>query len=125
MKPHDVRIGNSVLDKDGNIKTVFAVLSNGLVFDSNQYIGTPIEWCNPIPLTEEWLHKFGAISSFTSDPQERSASKRFVFGEIEIHMYNEDLEEFMFETHFIKTVHQFQNLYFSLKQEELTIKNEH
>src|SRR6478609_2812239 len=59
IQANELRIRNNVFDKDGNKKTVFAVLNNGVVFDSNQYIGTPIEWIKSIPLTEEWLIKFG------------------------------------------------------------------
>jgi hypothetical protein len=123
MKPHDVRIGNSVLDKDGNIKTVFAILSNGLVFDFNQYIGTPIEWCNPMPLTEEWLIKVGFIKLDSE-------------GYFYIHEYNmgfkvsEDLKMVAWNNlHLdgvkIEYLHQLQNLFYAITNEELTIKNEH
>lgn len=80
----------------------------------------------PIPLTEGWLRKFNAESYFTSDPQETQSSKAFKFGDIKIHMCNEDVEEFMFESFEfvkIKTVHQLQNLYFALTGEELTYEN--
>lgn len=120
MDAKELRIGNYVFrQSDKMIVNRTSVYQIEVVTKQTQHK------YDPIPLTEEWLYKFGGISSFTSDPQERQASKKFVFGEIEIHMYNEDLEEFMFETHFIKTVHQFQNLYFLLIGKDLNVKNEH
>lgn len=79
---------------------------------------------DPIMLTEKWLYKFGASSHFTSDPQERQASKAFMLENVKIHMCNEDVQEFMFESFElfeIKTVHQLQNLYFALTGKELTL----
>lgn len=121
MDAKELRIGNSVLDKYGNIKTVFAVLSNGLVFDSNQYIGTPIEWCKPIPLTEEWLEKFGFEKNGLYDYSLPDMSFLVYWDKANrIYLCSRCGEKIP-----LKYVHKLQNLYFVVKEEELTIKNEH
>lgn len=117
MEPKELRIGNLIFDKDGNVKTVFAVLNNGIVFESNQYIGTPNEWCNPISLTEEWLIKFGFKET-------DYAGGCYYLGSLQI-----DLSDFecAFKTNWldckVQYVHKLQNLYFALANEELTLES--
>lgn len=48
----------------------------------------------PIPLTEEWLNKFGFDSGFSSDPQEPNASKVHRIKGIEIHQIEEIEQRF-------------------------------
>lgn len=125
LKSNELRIGNLFMDKySKQTFPVLEILRNGnVVFD---FETDKIWQAQEIILTEKWLRKFGAESYFTSDPQERQASKAFKFGDIIIHMCNEDVEEFMFESFEfikIKTVHELQNLYFYLTQQELFIKN--
>lgn len=79
----------------------------------------------PIPLTEEWLLKLGFI------PTDLSIKRSF-----DVTTYNNRWHGVFLEYHFagwymttphivkeIKWVHQIQNLYFSVTQEELTIKD--
>ena len=80
-----------------------------------------LEWCpikslelNPIPLTEEWLSKFGfkKIGSFY-----RIKDSRFV--EVLIHDDGIDVCNHSIYLLHIKYVHQLQNLYFALTGEKL------
>ena len=79
----------------------------------------------PIPLTEEWLLKFGwgADSDFDNTYINNVGLKN------EVMFYDTDNKVFLIETErdtielsHIKHVHQLQNLYFALTGEELTIK---
>jgi len=58
IQVNELRIGNLVFDKNGSSFKINGVLE-GSVFKKDAYIGTPIDWIKPIPLTEEWLLKFG------------------------------------------------------------------
>lgn len=80
----------------------------------------------PIPLTEEWLLKFG----FDTHPSKHE-NRAFRKGKLEIvlsgnYMYPNGRTYYnswcIIESQ-PKTVHQIQNLYFALTGEELTIKN--
>jgi hypothetical protein len=77
-----------------------------------------IEVFQPIPLTEEWLFKFGF---------RKYSSTQFDKGNFwTIANHNETKHFGMWCNHleiYIKYVHQLQNLYFALTGEELTINN--
>jgi hypothetical protein len=70
----------------------------------------------PIPLTEEWLIKFGFYNSETF---KNSFIKKGVDIYIQDTAFWYDLVNDSIE---IKSVHQLQNLYFALTNEELTMK---
>ena len=79
-----------------------------------EYYETEMFKILPIPLTEEWLIKFG----FVKDKLEVGL---YHFNDLEIFLPN----YFTWKTQFInniKHVHQLQNLYFALTNEELAIK---
>jgi hypothetical protein len=76
----------------------------------------------PIPLTPEWLEKFG----FKKEPDTDIYSIP-TYSHSDLIMRNESYEEWHFiyndkRLRVIKFVHQLQNLYFALTGEELTIK---
>lgn len=77
----------------------------------------------PIPLTEEWLLKFG----FTLMPESEYTLNTYEFDEFQLWNKNGDFSEMKYLTNresiVVKSVHQLQNLYFALKGEELTIKD--
>ena len=110
MKENELRIGNLVRGFDGEVFTwslnsFFMLKDSGV--DLNEYLK------EPIPLTEEWLVKFG----FKTDNNvefycESGYDWALNFGELEFRALNI----------VIKNVHQLQNLYFTLTGEELTIK---
>ena len=90
--------------------------------DDGVFVGNDF---NPIPLTEEWLLKFGF--DFIDDGWASiKTKKRFINLEISLKgkrtiLYNKRTIEFIDVVH-IKYIHQLQNLYFALTGMELTIK---
>lgn len=131
MKPSylDLKINNIVYNLASGSKEICkveAISKIGVKYNSESRDGN-CGWDNLelIKLTEKWLEDFGANIYFTSDPQERQASKAFEFDNLKIHMCNEDVEEFIFEaSEFIKIeyVSQLQNLYYSINNKPLIVK---
>lgn len=107
MKANELRIGNLVYltDKD----KIWEILDGHEIdeCDDNPLV-------NPIPLTEEWLLKFG----FVSNPYE----DRYEKGSIHIECIKTKGEKYLWIENMphIKYVHQIQNLHFALEGEELT-----
>ncbi len=127
MKASDLRVGSilNVSLKSGQGRTLeSAIRIHDLV---NIYENSGSFNYEPIPLTEEWLLKFG----FTND-YESMFRKCFVLTTQEMaFVYNLSKQEKELSTFEIKGlninlervnhVHQLQNLYFALTGEELTI----
>lgn len=131
IKANELRIGNLVVKSDqihsdspqyGQITTVY-------VDKANVDYHYPLTWYKPIPLTEEWLLKFG----FEKYDEIYWFLPNYPSYEI---CPNEPLQLFLpcettdeSEYYVVKDsnckiqyVHQLQNLYFALTGEELTIK---
>lgn len=112
MEAKELRIWNYVLQDDEVI--------NGITSNSIHKFDLGLIRLEPIKLTEEWLLKFG----YSNENRPNHFQK----------------DEFTIDAHILwdcngiyiddkngvhlKYVHQLQNLYFSLKQRELTIKNQ-
>lgn len=77
---------------------------------------------DPIPLTEEWLLKFGFYKISFSDYGHENL-KGFIFGLSNTFEGITDIIARDLEINAIQYIHQLQNLYFALTEEELTIKN--
>ena len=113
MKANELRIGNLV-DTPGGVEEVIAIQSNGVFYTTN-YKNSWAE-IKPIPLTEEWLMKFGF----------ERAKNGFSIGLIEIRgsgtvMYGNDASRR--NMGWVRSVHELQNLYFAISVgHELTIK---
>lgn len=103
MRSNEFRIGN-FYDHSGRVKKVTPIVIEAL-FKSARL------WCKPIPLTEEWLLKFGFIKRYKDCYEfgKLILNDKFVMMDIDIHLE-------------LRYVHQLQNLYFTLTGEELTIK---
>jgi hypothetical protein len=107
-KASEVRLGN--LYKEGNdFKEIDFTDLNGLLMGFD-------EWkLDPIPLTEEWLLKFGFEITKNFQTKDRFQTHKkdgiiwFEYGYIRVEL---------------KYVHELQNLYFALFGEELTIKQQ-
>jgi hypothetical protein len=142
MKASELRIGNWVYYNFGNdLGTVIALtggrgtekerVSIGVSNNSwsTSWFTSEIDEIKPIPLTEEWLKKFGFKKGATSDYNFKQLDdEKYIAVNKENYEYEciiaiENLED---ETNsylpHIKYVHQLQNLYFALTGEELTIK---
>jgi len=120
MKANELRVGNYVNAKNFHIKDIEEI--SQVKCDWIRYSSL----LEPIPLTEEWLLKFGFETRKESDN-----FYYFGFGENPITKdwmlclkYFKDENKFFFMNgfHIIKYVHQLQNLYFALTGEELQIK---
>jgi len=125
MKANELRIGNYFEDIEGRLcrvdvisrdkeDTRITAIQGGLTF-------LPVK---PIPLTEEWLLKFGFIDNdwaFINNGLELSWSiRRCESGERSCFYLSDKFpEDFQIR---VEYVHTLQNLYFALTGEELTIE---
>ena len=121
IEAKDLRIGNYFEVYEKRIEQVSELRLTSIQNYINEYFEVD---CKPIPLTEEWLIKFGfGISEFDNEMIDNVSLKDVVIG----YNYDRGILELEGETeslylNHIKHVHQLQNLYFALTGEELTIK---
>lgn len=117
MKVQELRIGNLVTVFEDKIQIKVEYLSKDCVCieEPNEVYGQnefALDKVNPIPLTEEWLLKFG----FNGRDYGKYSLIKGMFFDWQNGLDSEPLAKN------IKHVHQLQNLYFALTQTELTIK---
>jgi hypothetical protein len=110
MKAQELRIGNYLQDFGGNIAQVIHLTKDKIILES------------PITLTEEWLLKFGFSNGISKGG--------FTFDKCKLSIHLKSYSYPNGRTYFnswcilekqIEYVHQLQNLYFALTDEELTI----
>lgn len=111
MKANDLMIGNIILNcANGPIEIL-----NG---EDVSIICDNIHKYKPIPLTEEWLLKFGFEKGFNEEPsiREKGWFNDYIFigNDLYFNHYEGSVK--------IKYVHQLQNLYYCLTGEQLTIE---
>jgi hypothetical protein len=134
MKANELRIGN-YYNQFGNIHQV-----NGHIISELEKAPQGQLWCKPIPLTEEWLIKFGfeksqeqwyTIKYFTdcelateqmAITYNLSSNRCAVFDAIEETDIVNILSYPIYTSKKVLYVHQLQNLYFAVTNEELTMK---
>jgi hypothetical protein len=114
MIANQLRIGNLIkFSEDGTIFTVGSIEEKGFtVQNDEETTWIEAEEFEPIPITEEWLLKFGYLK----------CSLRENHYEIKGHCIWKCNEMFLCDKNgvLIKHVHQLQNLYFALTGKELT-----
>ena len=121
MEASELRIGNyyAIAENDGiKYKQIKYLVESESDFFSN---GDNItQAAKPIPLTEEWLLKFGfeKIGGYLWDCK-KLGENRFLNNPFSPTHF--EVRGFIPKSH-IQYVHQLQNLYFALTGEELTIK---
>ena len=126
MKANELRIGNYIEYKKGHQGTASAIDDQGYVEVNNSYLKDgvfEITQFRPIPLTEEWLLKFGFVEKDTNydgghhywQLQDGDVLLTTPFEDAT----SVDLDGFNIT---VEHVHTLQNLYFALTGEELTIK---
>ena len=116
MKASELRIGNWVEQPNDGITRVNAILNNLQIRTETGYVD---KYCKPIPLTEEWLVRFG----FEKDDGVTWYNQIALYEGNKCFNYNASY----FEHHnliSIEHVHQLQNLYFALTNEELILEYE-
>jgi hypothetical protein len=107
MKANEIRLGN-YYNQFGNIHQV-----NGHIISELEKAPQGQLWCKAIPLTEEWLLKFGFI-------KHENHSIWYTLNKVDVWFFDgkyvndNDVE--------INFVHELQNLYFALTKKELTMK---
>lgn len=117
MKATELRIGNWVDQPNKGVTKVTSILNDLQIKTETGYVD---KYCRPIPLTEEWLVKFGFEYSH------RLGSRSFynivnLYIEISVpnsSVYYTSKQELIC---YIEYVHQLQNLYFALTGEELEL----
>lgn len=118
MEAKDLRIGNWFLadTEENNFKQINA----NEILDFND---DPLDdYYKPIPITEEWLLKFGFDGKdYFTDLHLKSNNYEFHYGNNELAIVQFEFGYGMFVK--IKYVHQLQNIYFALTGEELTLIN--
>lgn len=143
MDAKELRIGNYVnLFDDGSFESVLRIdgENNRVMIHGEDYTDTwNISNTDPIPLTEEWLLKFGFekwtwcddcafIPLFFGDSlycryyNDQWHIKRMKVGRDKEGVFGKTQGKYILPKGVIKHVHQLQNLYFSLTGKELTIK---
>ena len=112
MRAQDLRIGNWVQFR--HTETPVLITLGDFV---REYKEEHLEDYEPIPLTEEWLVKFGFEKQLDGNYKHPNSH------EIEVFFHNRGFEVIVDSTckNHIKHVHQLQNLYFALTGEELEL----
>ena len=117
MKTQEFKVGNIIilngLRGESNI-IVQEIRKTGIIHNDNPYI-TPFELLKPIPLTEEWLKKFGFKKGFNGMKQ-----KEYGNNGIFIYKYSE-YDFYSYVNAKIYFVHHLQNLYHALTENELVL----
>lgn len=131
MEIRDLRIGNLIyhdwIDKNSKLNNtigVYGIMSNFVILDDNRlpdYLSLHINDVKPIPLTEEWLLKFG-WNKKDGAWYNRHLSLMLIGGYNHFKLFSvaETGGEWFIAS--CSTVHKLQNLNYLLEDEELTIK---
>lgn len=140
MKANELRIGNYVTvdnekyhpklksvvllvqaidyNRDTENKNTHSINLEHINQEENKYYESYaqfIKFINPIPLTEEWLVKFG----FNNKGNKYTIDNSRIICHLKIDI---KVSGSKYRLNHIKNVHQLQNLYFALTGEELTIE---
>lgn len=132
MKANELRIGNLITRKNKVLKVCIIQPDKILVSGYSWGKYFKCDDLEPIPLTEEWLFKFGfkkyeITGSYIKTPKDTANGFGFRFHTQ--HPFMEDLfnsvvecsymEQQLYVKNGLKYVHQLQNIYFALTGEEL------
>ena len=123
MTASELRLGNYLSPIGIGISIVTFIDSEQDLIGTNNFADRGIDDFNPIPLNEEWLLKFGFITT----QWDNFDSYRLEIGnnDYAIVIYSDgkcEVGDVIITK--INYVHQLQNLYFALLGEELTFKSE-
>jgi hypothetical protein len=130
MKANELRIGNLIkytIEDDLDERKKWSEVSEIDAEDILHLTKFKDENYNPIPITEEWLLKFGGIKNTFGDLiffdiyfSPRMCLRYYkIPNELDL---IQDKKIISFKSNHIKYIHQLQNLYFALTGEELTLK---
>lgn len=140
MKATELRIGNYVFDCEGYVDKVTAIITPQIDNEKNCYpwlrgttaimldnfVGAHnVDAIDPIPITQEWLERFGFVYDNDEDELILDAKSgiSLMCAHDSIVYYKGNLEPLWVDVLLnIEYVHQLQNLYFALTGNELTIQ---
>lgn len=116
MKASELRIGNWF--KEDILEQTYAQITAEQILD---FYEDPLDdFYKPIPLTEEWLLKFGFISMYSNYTIKAGDYYNSIKQDCGKWIYSYDESDAgCYELKEIKYVHQLQNLYFALNDKEL------
>lgn len=120
LKPQDLRIGNLLQrsELDDDILTVTSINKESIGYSTNYGDGTmPIDWPIPIPLTQDMLLRFG----FEKENYHLFRKGRYTYSihDLAFRVWAENTIIFL---NSFDTVHELQNVWYSLEKTELTLK---
>lgn len=122
LKANELRIGNLLFEEYGGIYEVEGITGCGNVeMKKGAMTATgfySISRLTPIPLTEEWLVKFGFVFGIKLHDFAKGKHKFVEFNVLNGNFSESGVFYYSMKTQ-IKYVHQLQNLYFVLTGEEL------
>lgn len=117
IEANELRLGNYLTDNYNVERKIVAISENDISLDEKNH-KKGLDFVKPIPLTEEWLLKFGFDKhheGYYIDHKDLNAS---------IYLWHEN--DFWHMSHFknkFQFVHHLQNIFHALTGEELTIKS--
>lgn len=120
MKAKELRFGNRILLDGKEVEIDITQMCNFLFWEKNEQDFYPKRW-EPIPLTEEWLLKFGICYDKNEKLTFLHKYSFYITNEHEEEwdIYENVNNSYVCSVHY---VHQLQNLYFALCGEELKLK---
>ena len=132
IKAHELRIGNLVFDHLDRVQIVAETRADAYIcyLSNGAKLKYKLNTTNPIPLTEEWLLKFGfENNNFNKECFYKKYNQQgsfFIFSnKTPVAIANKITNPFYYMfgglAHSLKYVHQLQNLYFVLCGEELKL----
>lgn len=127
IEARELRIGNIVLEGSDIDKHEFVTAAinslTGTVINIHDDI-SQLEYLEPIPLTEDWLLRFGFDNNGCIHLGiDKSSWTLQITKQGDCIIYSQD-NEISCALRNIQFVHEAQNVYFVLKKEELTLNNE-
>ena len=121
MDARELRIGNYI-QHFGNVVQVEGIVNEtngfGVQITGGDFASINSQSLEPIPLTEEWLFKFGFEIGYNQKKMLDVYCK-----DVDFLIERSNSNNFYYKKVNIKSVHQLQNLYFLLTGEELTLEN--
>lgn len=129
LKAHELRIGNLLENFLGEVFECNIETLNSLINGGNQFPPP-----KPIPLTDEWLLRFGfEVNDDLGDQiyyeiPNQKIGYGICFDHDDITFYKfygnggENVHTLIYDEEHLQSVHQLQNLYFSLTNNELKLK---
>lgn len=124
MRTNEIRIGNYLQGRSSfvQVSRIYSEHAVGIGKGDPYYVSGDRPCLHPIPLTEEWLLRFGFELINNDYWQSRNLELKLHWTVNKNKMIPEFCEKRLITGYNFQHVHQLQNLYFALTGEELTLK---